>query len=87
MTTGEDMLPVTLDEQLREVRREIALRERVYPGWIEKGKVSQMKADRHLFLMRAVGDTIAGLVRQEEAAAERRAQDTAARNKAREAIP
>lgn len=53
-----DLLPVTLEDQLRCVEREIALRERVYSRWAESGKMMRQKADREIAVMRAVADTL-----------------------------
>lgn len=53
-------------EQLREVRREIALRKRVYPRWIEQGKVSKQGADRKIAIMEAVAETLVPLAKAEE---------------------
>jgi hypothetical protein len=57
---------IPLQAQLAEVNREIALRERVYPRWIEAGKIPQAKADRSLEHMRAVAVTLRDLIRKEE---------------------
>lgn len=59
--------PVPLEEQLREVRREIALRERVYPRWIEAGKITKRSAAEKVRAMNAVADTLAELIRSAEA--------------------
>jgi hypothetical protein len=53
-----DALPVSLDAQLAEVEREIKLRSRVYPRWVEKGNLTQTAADRQLEIMRAVADSL-----------------------------
>lgn len=45
---------VTLDEQIASVRREIGLRERVYPKWIEAGRLKPEAAEREIAAMRAV---------------------------------
>jgi hypothetical protein len=60
------MTAIPYSEQLREIRREIAVRERVFPRWVENGKISQKDADRKLAIMRAVADTLAPLARGEE---------------------
>jgi hypothetical protein len=57
---------IPLQAQLAEVNREIALRERVYPRWIEAGKIPKIKADRSLEHMRAVAVTLRELIRKEE---------------------
>ena len=38
---------------LGELRRELALRQRVYPAWIAKGTLAQAKADRQIALLKA----------------------------------
>ncbi|HUC70346.1 MAG TPA: hypothetical protein VMS01_04060 [Stellaceae bacterium] len=40
--------------QIACVKREIALRERVYPKWVAGGRMKQEAADRELTTMRAV---------------------------------
>lgn len=49
---------VSMLDQIKCVRREISMRERVYPRWIEQGKLKQEVADRELAHMRAVLDTL-----------------------------
>jgi hypothetical protein len=51
-------LPIALDAQVREVEREIALRRRVYPRWIESGRLTQSAADRQIAVMQAVLETL-----------------------------
>ena len=48
------MTPITLSEQVAEVRREIAMRQAVYPGLVERKKLAPARADRQLAVMRAV---------------------------------
>lgn len=43
-----------LDAEIAEAAREVAMRERVYPGWVKAGKMTQHQADRRLGLMRAI---------------------------------
>jgi hypothetical protein len=45
---------ISLNQQIEEVEREIALRERVYPRQISSGKMRQSVADYHIARMRAV---------------------------------
>lgn len=51
-------LPITLDAQVKEIEREIALRRRVYPRWTEAGKLSQAAAERQIAVMEAVAATL-----------------------------
>lgn len=46
--------PITDKEKLEEVRREISLRRRFYPGWVVKQKLRQTEADRQIALMEAI---------------------------------
>lgn len=50
----------TLEEQIEEVERELAIRERVYPRWINasKPKISPAVADKQMKRMRAVRDSL-----------------------------
>jgi phosphatidylserine decarboxylase len=57
--------PVTLDEQIAEVAREIELRKRVYPGFVARMKMDQEEAERHLERMRAVHQTLMWFKRNE----------------------
>lgn len=48
----------SINQQIEEVEREIALRERVYPHQIASGKMRQSIADYHMNRMKAVLDTL-----------------------------
>jgi hypothetical protein len=52
MATIIDEIPLRL--QIDEIVRELALREKVYSSWIERGKMRQDVADKHMARMRAV---------------------------------
>ncbi|MCA1623362.1 MAG: hypothetical protein LC768_13130 [Acidobacteria bacterium] len=45
---------ITIDEQIAEVKREIAMRRKVYPKWIEAGSMQKSKADFQVLAMEAV---------------------------------
>jgi hypothetical protein len=49
---------ITLLDQIKEIRREIALRERVYPGWVQRGRLSEGQATYALAVMREVLKTL-----------------------------
>lgn len=49
---------VTLTAQIGEVKRELALRRGVYPGFVAARKMRQAEADLHLEYMGAVLDTL-----------------------------
>ena len=51
----------TLAEQITEVKRELHMRERVYPKWVTDGRLPQADSDRRLERMRAVLQTLTGL--------------------------
>jgi len=44
---------VTLSDQIAELKREMAMRERLYPGWIERGTLRRDAADRQMARTRA----------------------------------
>jgi hypothetical protein len=50
---------VTLDEQLKCVRRELALRRSAYPKWVKAGRMKAAEADREIQAMEAVLGTLA----------------------------
>ncbi len=45
-------------EQIKCIEREIGMRERVYPRWIESKKMTQQKADEEIRIMRGVLKTL-----------------------------
>lgn len=47
--------PTTIPQQLAELRRELATRQRVYPEWVRSHKLSQATADQRT---QAITDTI-----------------------------
>lgn len=57
---------VALADQIACVRREIALRNKVYPRWVEKGRMHQEQADRELEAMIAVLATLQEVQRARE---------------------
>ncbi len=48
----------TIDEQIECVRREIAMRQRVYAAWVKKGTMTQDKAAHEIACMEAVHRTL-----------------------------
>ena len=46
--------PVTLEQQIIAVRREIAMRKGVYPKWVAAGRLKPEKADHEIAAMEAV---------------------------------
>ncbi len=60
MTTGFGNVPFTDADLIREVEREIALREVEYPTLVALGDVPRAWADLHLALMRAIRARLSG---------------------------
>lgn len=56
----------TLDAQLAEVRREIALRKAVYPKWVAAGRLKAATASRLIETMEAVQETLEQYRREQE---------------------
>jgi hypothetical protein len=50
---------VSREEMLAEVEREIALRRRVYPRWVEAGKLKLDRAERQILVLEAVAAFLA----------------------------
>lgn len=50
--------PVSLTDQIRSVEREIAMREKCYPGWVSSGRLKAATAEHELTCMRAVLRTL-----------------------------
>lgn len=53
-----DLFPVTLEDMLREVERELVLRQRVYPRWVATGKMKSQQALRQIEVMAALADRL-----------------------------
>lgn len=49
---------VPLDEQIAEVKRELALRENAYKGFVARQKMTQEEADEHIRRMKGVLKTL-----------------------------
>ena len=45
---------ITLDEMHDEIKREITLRQRVYPQWISTNRISRRTADFRLLILEAI---------------------------------
>jgi len=67
-------MSVSLERQIACVRRELAIRERVYPAWVERGTMTPESMTRELEGMRAVIESLEGLRRPWDGT-ERRGQD------------
>lgn len=48
----------TLDEQIAELKRELALRERAFPRFVASGRMKQAEADRSMARMKAALHTL-----------------------------
>jgi hypothetical protein len=51
-------MTVTIADQMKCVRRELAMRQRVYPKWVEGKRYTQEQAEKELSAMQAVHDTL-----------------------------
>jgi hypothetical protein len=49
-----ELFPITISDQIAEVKREIALRETVYPRWVQQWKLSEAQAARQIAVMRSI---------------------------------
>lgn len=55
-----DLLPVTRQDMIAELERELELRRVVYPSRVLAGRLSQKKADRQFQVLQAVLELIEG---------------------------
>lgn len=60
------MSTVALADQIACVRRELAMRQRVYPRWVSAGKMTQADSDREITAMIAVLATLQDVQRARE---------------------
>lgn len=52
------MTAIPLSDQIAAVRREIGLRERLYPRWVTDGKLGEQKAAAEIAAMKAVLESL-----------------------------
>ena len=53
-----DLFPVTLDDMIHEIERELALRHRVYPRWVAGKNLQQRQADRQIAILMVLLDKL-----------------------------
>lgn len=56
-----DALAISVADQITCVRREIAMRARVYPKWVNAGRMKADAAEREIAAMHAVLETLLSL--------------------------
>jgi len=49
---------ISLADQIAEAKRELALRKRCYPQWVQSGRLDATKAQHQLVCMEAIVDTL-----------------------------
>ena len=52
---------MTLEEQIKCVDREISLRKKVYPAWVERGKMNKTEAAYQIECMEAIKKSLINL--------------------------
>lgn len=50
--------PIPIADQIAEVERELGYRDRVYPGWVLSGRMTQDRASFHVARLRAAAATL-----------------------------
>ena len=48
-----DLIPITLEEEIICLRREIGMRQSVYPRWVASGKMKLDRAEREIAVMKS----------------------------------
>lgn len=56
-----DLFPITVDDEIQELEREVALRKRVYPRWVADNRLTKGKADRQIAVMQSALERLKGL--------------------------
>jgi len=51
-----ELFEPTLAEMIAEAERELAMRRRVYPRWVEAGRMKQHHAERRIEMMAAIAE-------------------------------
>lgn len=59
-------MTITTADKLKEAKRELAQRRRVYPRLIEKGSLTREAADRQTAIMQAIADDYEARVKAEQ---------------------
>lgn len=67
---------VSLDQQLTCAKRELGMRQRIYPTWVGAKRMSQFKADDEIAAMAAIVKTLEDLCRAIRTADPPRATDS-----------
>lgn len=52
---------MTIDEMIKEADREVAMRKKWYPQWVQTGKIKQFDANYRLEVMQWIADTLRDL--------------------------
>jgi len=60
------LLKPSLQDQIKEVKRELRMREYAYPKWVASRKLKPEDADRRIDLMKAVLETLEGLKKKSQ---------------------
>ncbi len=60
-----DRREVSLRDQLRAAERELAYRRRVYPRWVDAGKLDNAKAQHEIAAMTAIVKTLMNCIERE----------------------
>jgi hypothetical protein len=58
-------MKITRKDALKEVARENKVRHRVYPGWIQRGKLNLDQANKRVLALKKIGLVLDGLTDQQ----------------------
>lgn len=59
-----ELFPPGIDEQIACAERELGYRRRLYPRWVDAGRMSKEKADREITLMEEIHATLCACKRR-----------------------
>jgi signal recognition particle subunit SEC65 len=65
VNSGDRLFPVSIEEQIASVEREIRMRESAYPRWVEQRRMTVKTAEHEIACMQAVLTTLQRIAAEE----------------------
>jgi signal recognition particle subunit SEC65 len=65
VNSGDRLFPVSIEEQIASVEREIRMRESAYPRWVEQRRMTVKTAEHEIACMHAVLATLQRIAAEE----------------------
>jgi signal recognition particle subunit SEC65 len=65
VNSGDRLFPVSIEEQIASIEREIRMRESAYPRWVEQRRMTVKTAEHEIACMQAVLATLRRIAAEE----------------------